>query len=70
MFSKVRCGPGDHDIFLEQAYWCGNCGTYVCHRHALTSILIDTIQCPRRHDLIPGGPVIVEPVRVRPWIRL
>jgi len=52
MNTKVRCGPGGHDIFAEQAYWCGSCGYYFCHRHALTAILIDSITCPNGHEVV------------------
>jgi hypothetical protein len=69
MATKVLCTPGGHDIFLEQAYWCDRCGFYVCHSHALTSILIDTITCPKRHELIVPGPLVLGPIRnrIRLW---
>lgn len=60
---KVQCGPGGHEIFIEQAYWCSRCGYYTCYQHALTSFLVDTIQCPNRHELIRFGPAAIEPVR-------
>jgi hypothetical protein len=69
MNTKVRCGPGGHDIFIEQAYWCDRCDFYVCHAHALTSILIDEIRCPRRHELVLAPPVVVEPLRARSRVR-
>lgn len=66
MATKVFCGPGAHDIFLEQAYWCDRCGFYVCHSHALTSILIDTITCPKRHELVVPRLPVLEPIGARP----
>jgi hypothetical protein len=65
MDAKVFCGPGGHDIFLEQAYWCGRCGLYVCHKHAVTSILIDKIWCPNRHELVVAQSPVSEPIRAR-----
>lgn len=54
---------------LEQTYWCDRCGYYLCYAHAHTSILVDTIRCPRRHELSLARPAPVERIRSRSRIR-
>jgi hypothetical protein len=66
---KVLCGPGGHEVFLEQAYWCDRCGYYLCYAHAHTSILVDTIRCPKRHELSVMRPQEAVPIRARSRIR-
>jgi len=69
MSTKVRCVPGGHEVFLEQAYWCNRCGFYLCHTHAHTSMLVETIRCPKRHELTLVRPPVAERVRDRSRIR-
>jgi hypothetical protein len=69
MSMKVRCEPGGHDIFLEQAYWCNRCGIYLCHLHAHTTMLVETIRCPKRHELSLVRPQVADRVRDRSRIR-
>jgi hypothetical protein len=69
MSIKVLCEPGGHEVFLEQAYWCDRCGNYLCYSHALTSILVDTIRCPKRHELSLIRPPEPIPIRARSRIR-
>ncbi|HVI09464.1 MAG TPA: hypothetical protein VND65_14340 [Candidatus Binatia bacterium] len=57
MSTKVLCTPGEHPVFAEQAYWCDSCGFYLCHRHAVTTMLVDDILCPSGH-------LVIEPERV------
>ena len=66
---RVRCVPGGHEVFLEQAYWCDRCGHYLCYTHAHTSMLVDTIRCPKRHELILGRLPVAVPIRARSRIR-
>jgi hypothetical protein len=69
MSTKVRCEPGGHEIFLEQAYWCNRCGYYLCYAHAHTSMLVETIRCPKRHELGLALPPVVDRIRDRSRIR-
>jgi hypothetical protein len=69
MSIKVECVPGGHEIFLEQAYWCNSCGYYICYAHAHTSMLVETIRCPKRHELSATPPSLVVPIRARSRIR-
>jgi hypothetical protein len=69
MSTKVRCVPGGHEIFLEQAYWCNRCGYYLCYTHAHTSMLVETIRCPKRHELSVARPPVIESIRLRSRIR-
>jgi len=48
---KVQCVPGGHEISLEKAYWCDRCRYYVCYSHANTSILVNTVKCPKGHEV-------------------
>jgi len=66
---KVRCVPGGHDVFLEQAYWCNRCGNYLCYAHAYTSMFVEAIRCPKRHELSFTPPPVVAPIRARSRIR-
>jgi hypothetical protein len=69
MSMKVRCEPGGHEVFLEQAYWCNACGYYLCYAHAHTSMLVEAIRCPKRHQLSLAPPAPLERIRTRSRIR-
>ena len=48
---KVHCVPGDHEIAISDAYWCQKCRYYLCYRHALTELFVNTVKCPRGHTV-------------------
>jgi hypothetical protein len=48
---KVQCVPGGHQISLDKAYWCSRCEHYVCYDHARTSVVVNTVKCPKGHEI-------------------
>ena len=48
---KVQCVPGGHQISLDKAYWCNRCEHYVCYDHARTSVVVNTVKCPKGHEI-------------------
>ena len=46
----VQCVPGGHQISTSDAYWCPRCNYYFCYRHALTSMWVNTVKCPKGHE--------------------
>lgn len=48
---NVQCVPGGHQIALANAYWCQQCGYYICYSHALTSAWLNTVKCPKGHPV-------------------
>jgi hypothetical protein len=48
---KVQCVPGGHQIPLDKAYWCNQCEHYVCYEHARKSLMVNTMKCPRGHEI-------------------
>jgi len=48
---KVQCAPGGHQIPLDKAYWCNQCEHYVCYEHARKSLMVNTIKCPKGHEI-------------------
>ena len=51
MADKVQCVPGGHQISVDKAYWCNQCGQYLCYEHARTSYLVNTVKCPKGHEV-------------------
>jgi hypothetical protein len=51
MAKTVQCVPGGHQISLDDAYWCSQCESYVCYKHAKTSAWVNTVKCPRGHEV-------------------
>jgi len=51
MSEQVQCVPGGHRISLDEAFWCSRCDQYVCYKHALTSTFVNTVKCPRGHEV-------------------
>lgn len=49
--SNVQCVPGGHQISIGDAFWCQKCGYYLCYRHALTSNWVNTVKCPKGHEV-------------------
>jgi len=49
--AKVQCVPGGHQIRIDDAYWCEKCRYYMCFRHALTSLWVNTVKCPKGHPV-------------------
>jgi len=48
---KVQCVPGGHLIPIDKAYWCNQCGQYLCYDHARTSYTVNTVKCPKGHEV-------------------
>jgi hypothetical protein len=48
---KVQCVPGGHQISLDEAYWCNRCDQYMCYKHARPSALVNTVKCPKGHEI-------------------
>lgn len=46
----VQCVPGGHQISTSEAFWCSRCNYYFCYRHALTSMWVNTVKCPKGHE--------------------
>jgi hypothetical protein len=51
MADKVQCVPGGHQISIDKAYWCNQCGQYLCYEHARTSFMVNTVKCPKGHEV-------------------
>jgi hypothetical protein len=51
MSDKVQCVPGGHLISIEHAYWCNVCQFYLCYDHANSSYLVNTVKCPKGHQV-------------------
>ena len=51
MATSVQCVPGGHQISISEAFWCGNCQYYLCYSHAQTSFWVNTIKCPKGHEV-------------------
>jgi hypothetical protein len=51
MATSVQCVPGGHQISINDAYWCGQCQYYLCYSHAQTSFWVNTIKCPKGHEV-------------------
>jgi hypothetical protein len=52
---KVQCVPGGHQISLDKAYWCNQCEQYVCYDHARKSVMVNTMKCPKGHEITKAG---------------
>jgi hypothetical protein len=48
---EVQCVPGGHQISLDKAYWCNHCEHYLCYSHARTTITVNTVKCPKGHEV-------------------
>jgi hypothetical protein len=48
---KVQCVPGGHQISIDKAYWCNRCEYYLCYEHARTSVMVNTLKCPKGHEI-------------------
>jgi hypothetical protein len=51
MAEKVQCVPGGHQISIYDAYWCERCQQYLCYSHARTGTFLNTIKCPKGHEV-------------------
>jgi hypothetical protein len=51
MSDKVQCVPGGHQVSLDKAYWCNQCGYYLCYIHAQTSLIVNTVKCLKGHEV-------------------
>ena len=51
MAASVQCVPGGHQISISEAFWCGSCQYYLCYKHAQTSIWVNTVKCPKGHEV-------------------
>ena len=51
MAHKVQCVPGDHQISIDDAFWCNKCNQYLCYKHAITSLLVNTVKCRKGHEV-------------------
>ena len=51
MANNVQCVPGGHQMSIEDAYWCDRCKQYLCYRHAHSSYLVNTVKCPKGHEV-------------------
>lgn len=51
MSEKVQCVPGGHQISIDKAFWCQRCGHYLCYDHAKSSTLVNTVKCPKGHEV-------------------
>jgi hypothetical protein len=47
----VQCVPGGHAISINEAYWCGECGWYICYTHLKKATFTTAIHCPKGHDV-------------------
>lgn len=47
----VQCVPGGHQIPINEAYWCGECGWYICYKHLKKGTFTTAIHCPKGHDV-------------------
>lgn len=48
---SVQCVPGGHQISISEAYWCNECGWYICYSHLKTGTLLDWKKCPKGHEV-------------------
>jgi len=48
---SVQCVPGGHQISISDAYWCGECGWYICYSHLKKGTFTTAIHCPKGHDV-------------------
>ena len=51
MATSVQCVPGGHQISISEAFWCGTCQYYLCYKHAQKSLWVNTIKCPKGHEV-------------------
>ena len=51
MTDKVQCVPGGHPISINDAYWCNQCQQYLCYKHAHASTFVNTVKCPKGHEV-------------------
>src|ERR1035438_6759385 len=42
---------GGHQTSLDKAYWCSQCEQYVCYDHARKSVMVNTMKCPKGHEI-------------------
>jgi hypothetical protein len=47
----VQCVPGGHQIPISEAYWCGECGWYICYKDLKKGTFTTAIHCPKGHDV-------------------
>lgn len=48
---SVQCVPGGHQIPINEAYWCGDCGWYICYSHLKKGTFTTAIHCPKGHNV-------------------
>lgn len=49
--TAVKCVPGGHQIPLSEAYWCSDCGWYICYKHLKKGTFTTAIHCPKGHSV-------------------